>query len=174
MSWTYAIIIGVLVYIAYQLVVLNRSKKGEILLKVAEKNEEMLDKRFPNLYKNINDGAKSEIMNFLDDFLRQNNDDLANYLYLERFKVMNTLIKRVISPERKKIMEDTRDVIMNDMKKCESILHKSIEEKKATDSEKDFVIWMYLNKANENFPDIEGMSNFISFLGFDKLLSLKN
>jgi hypothetical protein len=174
MNWTYAIIIGVLIYIAYQLVELNRSKKGEILLKVAEKNEEMLDKRFPNLYKNINEGAKGEIMSFLDDFLKQSNDDLTDYLYLNRFKVMNTLIKSETNSERKKMMEDTRDVIMNDMKKCVSILHKSIEEKKATDSEKDFVIWMYLNKTNENFPDIESMSNFISFLGFDKLLSLKN
>ncbi len=172
MNWTYAIIIGVLVYIAYQLVELNRSKKGEILLKVAEKNEEMLDKRFPNLYKNINEAAKSEIMNFLDDFLKQSNDDLADYLYLERFKIMNTLIKSETNSERKKVMEDTKDVIMDDMKKCESNLHNSINERKATDSEKDFVIWMYLNEVNENFPDAKSMSNFISLLGFDKLLSI--
>lgn len=161
MSWTFFIIIAILVFIAYQLLQLNRGKKYELALKVAEKSEGKIREFFPHLYPNASEKMKGEIRDFIAQSVKDNmefdslstdSDGLAYYIYLGRLKVMNDKINAKTDAQAKEQMERVRESISEELRRWDGRLGKMVDAGNISVWEKDFVLWSFLKAIYEQFP----------------------
>ncbi|NNM43825.1 MAG: hypothetical protein HKM07_05730 [Chlamydiae bacterium] len=163
MSWTFIIIIAVLVFIAYQLLQLNRGKKYELALKVAEKSEEKVREFFPHLYPTADEGMKEEIRDFVAQSIKENmedhdststdRDDLTYYIYLGRYKIINDKIKAETDLKKKEKMQSVKEDISKELKNWEDRLDSMVDKRKISEWEKSFVLWHFLKGINDQFPE---------------------
>lgn len=163
MSWTFIIIIAVLVFVAYQLVQLNRGKKYELALKVAEKSEDKVREFFPHLYPSASEDMKEEIRDFVARSVKENmedndsssvdRDDLAYYIYLGRYKIMNDKINAETDSKKKERMRSVEEDITKELKQWDNRLDSMVDNGKMSDWEKSFVLWNFLKPINEQFPE---------------------
>lgn len=164
MSFAYILILAVLVYIAYQLYQLNNSKKEE-------KEDQKLREMFPNLYSDTNEGRKEE----LRDFVRKNEgDELSNYIYLARFKLMNEAIQNEKNISQREKMEKAKESVTSELKDWQNRLDKAAERKEISRWEISYVLWTYLKEVNERFPNLySNMNDCLIHCGFHTPASFK-
>ncbi len=163
MSWTFIIIIAVLVFIAYQLSQLNRGKKYELAIKVAEKSEEKVREFFPHLYPIASEEMKEEIRDFVTQSVKENmedndsssadRDDLAYYIYLGRYKIINDKIKAETDLKKKERMQSVKEDISKELKQWEDRLDSMIDKGKMSEWEKSFILWDFIKPINDQFPE---------------------
>lgn len=167
MSWTFIIIIGVLVFIAYQLVQLNRGKEYELGLKIAEKNEEKIKELFPHLYSIADEDLKEEIRGFVvknaqknmaeDDSSFDKRTDPAYYpgyyWYLDPYKIMNGKIDAETDLQRKKRMRNIKESTSKELEQWHNRLEKMADQGRISEWEMDFIFWNLLEPINDQFPE---------------------
>lgn len=173
MSWTFIIILAVLVFIAYQLLQLNRGKKVELALKVAEKSEDKVREFFPHLYPTATEDMKEEIRDFVaqsvkenmedndytsasmenDDYSSAHRDDLVYYIYLRRYKIIKDKIKAETDLKKKEKMLSVEEEITKELRGWDKRLDSMVEKGKMSEWEKSFVLWNFLKPINEQFPE---------------------
>ncbi len=161
MNWAFIIIIGVLAFIAYQLVKLNSGKKYEIELKLSEKSEEKIGQLFPNLYFKVSEEMKEEIRDFVTRSVNENiehnsstnRNDLAYCIYLGRYKIMNDKIKAEKGLIRREQMQRVKEDISKELSNWDSKLDSMINNGKLSEWEKDFILWHFIRSINDQFPE---------------------
>lgn len=161
MDWTFIIIVGVLVFIAYQLVQLNKGKKHELVMKIAEKNEQKIRELFPHLYPVASEDMKEEIKDFVAKNVEENVTEatsdgattLAGYIYLERYKIMNDKIKAETDSKKKEKMQSVEDEITKKLRQWDDKLGKMVDLAKISEWEKDFILYDFLKPINDQFPE---------------------
>ena len=168
MSWTFIIIIAVLVFIAYQLSQLNRGKKYELELKVAEKvaekKEEKIRELFPHLFPIASEDMREEIRDFFvkstqEDVMETDSlfDDyehgMTGYIYLERYKTMSDKIDTETDLKKKERMQSVKEDISKELKQWESRLDSMIDKGKISEWEKSFILWDFIKPINDQFPE---------------------
>jgi len=163
MSWIFIIIIAILVFIAYQFSQLNRGKKYELAIKVAEKSEEKVREFFPHLYPIASEEMKEEIRDFVIRSIRENmedydslsvdRDDLAYYIYLGRYKIINDKINAETDLKKKEKMQSVKEDILKELKQWDNRLDSMIDKGKMSEWEKSFILWNFLKGINDQFPE---------------------
>ena len=164
MSWTFIIIIGVLIYIAYQLSQLNRSKKHELVLKIAENNEQKIKEFFPHLYLNADEDMKEEIRNFVARSIQENiseinsssgenGEDFSDYIYLERYKIIHKKIDTEADLKKKERMQSIKEDIVKELRQWDEKLRTMVDSGRVSEWEKDFILWNFLKPINDQFPE---------------------
>lgn len=162
MSWTSISILAVLIFIAYQLLQLNRGKKNELALKVTEKSKDKVCEFFPHLYPTTSEEMKKEIRDFVAQSIKENvednsssanRDDLAYYIYLGRYKIINDKIAAETDSKKKEQMQRIKEEISKELKEWDNRLDSMIDKGKMSDWEKSFVLWNFLKWINEQFPE---------------------
>ena len=169
MSLTFIVIIGVLIFIAYQLSQLNRTKRNELVREAAEKFSEKSEQKyrdlFPNLYPVASEDMKQEIRDFMA--LKAQNDvlginllrdeekaqDQVNYIYMERYKIINDKIETETNLQNKQRMNDVKESTSKELKQLENHLDVMVNKGKISEWEKSLVLWNLLKGINEQFPE---------------------
>ncbi len=165
--------LAVLVFIAYQLLQLNRGKKYELALKVAEKSEEKMREFFPHLYPGASEDMKEEIRDFVAQSIKENvedndytsasmendgyssahSNDLAYYIYLGRYKIIKDKIKAETDLKKKEKMQSVEEEITKELREWDKRFDLMVDKGKMSEWEKSFVLWNFLKPINEQFPE---------------------
>jgi len=162
MSWIFTIIIAVLVFIAYQLLQLNRGRKYELALKMVEKKEEKVREFFPHLYPTVSEKMKEEIRDFVAQSIRENlednstsneRNDLAYYIYSGRYKIINDKIAAETDSKKKELMQSVKEGISKELKEWDNRLDSMVDKGIMSEWEKSFVLCDLLKGINEQFPE---------------------
>lgn len=161
MSWTFIVIIGVLIYIAYQLSQLNRGKKIDLEIKIAEKDEQKIKELFPHLYLVASGDIKEEIKDFVTQNMEENITEvssdgvttLAGYIYSERYKIINEKIDAETNSQKKQEFKNIEESISKDLERWDNRLDSMVNKGKISEWEKDFILWNFLKPINDQFPE---------------------
>ncbi len=162
MSWIFTIFLVVLIFVAYQLFQLNCGKKFELALKVSEQNEDKLREFFPHLYPVVPEDMKEEIRDFFVQNVNENmmnnssaagRGDLAYYVYLGRYKIINDKIAAEIDSQTIEKMESAKEEISRELNEWDNRLELMVNKRRMSDWERSFILWDFLRGINEQFPE---------------------
>jgi hypothetical protein len=165
------LILVVLAYIAFQLRKLNIGKSIEEKERSAEKEDQRFREMFPHIYIDTNEEDKEQIREFVKK--NEDDDELAGYIYNERYKVINLKIENETDEKRKEKMKAAKEVIVNELRQWQKIFDDAKDKKEISSWEVSYLLWGYLKAVNESFLDRHtDLESYLRHSGFLNLVSL--